>query len=462
MEGDATEFTFDDFLPFSLEGPLGFPPYSSTEPLGFLPSAFEEPRGVLPDSVQEPPAVPTTYPPYILDEPVEAPTLSREDLIANQQRGTAEDELGNPGSEADKENRDRRFEAERKQRYQRHRVNKKGSEVLSRVLRLEDLSKGAGDKKRALLFQDLAKRARETKGAGNISDGDTEEEEAPGTPWISNQQLKARYQSQGLKPWFSELPRPRTKVKPKQARVAASKPSQPAQTDAPKRGRGRPRKYALDDPRSSLFRVNRQRDGVRRSKKTQDFTIHDDNGGTDGISQPSNFGPPPARLPLTPRHNPPSASSGGNPRIPPLATSRIRGGDPRGSRDQRSLVSRPQPKVQSDRCSEDFDKDARGEGSSSSRARARASPPPPGGGGKSVRRPSFEASFYPGMCPSQNAIENEIGEESARSSNPDPPGSESGGGTRVPSPEPRTDAWMERFKHRQYYYGGGYVVDHSR
>ena len=119
----------------------------------------------------------------------------------------------------------------------------------------------------------------------------TEEERKEMGPWISRDMLNIRYRSGDAQPWFSELSRPSTKAKPKRAQVAALKPSKPAQTDPPKRGRGRPRKYAVDDPRSSLYRAKGQKKGVCKSKKAAwDFAIYDDGEGTNGVSQPSRPG----------------------------------------------------------------------------------------------------------------------------------------------------------------------------
>ncbi|MDI1489022.1 MAG: hypothetical protein OHK93_008299 [Ramalina farinacea] len=335
----------------------------------------------------------------------------------------------------------------KKKRHRRAQAAKKDRKVPARPSSFEALSKQAGNQNGRTIFEGLARRARERAG-NDPNDTDieimAEEERMEMGPWISQITLEKRYASGDRKPWYSERARPSTKAKPKRAQVAAPKPSQPAQTDPPKRGRGRPRKYALDDPRSSLYRVNRQKNGVRQSKKAaRNFTIHEDNEGTNGVSQSSKPGRAavdtngislslkprrsaawqPLTPRLTPRLNFQLPSSGGNFKNPALAKSGI---------------------------GEDVEPDASNEASPS--FGANASPRLPGGGGKSVRRPSKEALFYPLMCPG----ENEFGDEMAHLEGLSLP-------YLTPPPSPMTDDWMARFKHRtEYYYRGGYVEDLSR
>ena len=408
--GLSEEFTFEGFMPSMFEEPFDMdnPFQESLE----MDKPFQESFGMS----------------WTLQESFDMDSSFEDDTITTQQELRAEDE---PKDENDKA---------KKKRDRRSRAAKKNRKVPARPSSFEALSKQAGNQNGRTIFEGLAVRTRER--AGNDPDETdieimTEEGRKEMGPWISRITLEKRYASGDRKPWYSELAGRSTKAKPKRAQVAAPKPSQTAQTDPPKRGRGRPRKYALDDPRSSLYRVNRQKNGVRQSKKAaRDFAIHEDNEGTDGVSQSSNPGRSAARLPLTPRptprlnfQHPRSASNFKNPAL---------------------QLPRSQAKVLSDTSNQDVQRDASSEASPS--FGASASPPLPGGGGKSVRRPSKEALFYPLMCPSGN----EIGDEMAHLEGLSLP-------YLTPPPSPMTDDWMARFKHRtDYYYRGGYVEYQSR
>ena len=401
--GLSEEFTFEGFMPSMFEEPFDMhnPFQESLE----MDKPFQESFGMN----------------WTLQESFDMDSSFEDDRITTQQEPRAEDEPRDENGKA------------KKKRHRRSQAAKKKRKVLAGLSYSEDLSKQAGNQNGRTIFEGLAVRARERAG-NDPNDTDieimTEEERNEMGPWISKVTLEKIYASGDQKPWYSELAGRSTKAKPKQAQVAAPKlsmpaqPSKPAQTDPPKRGRGRPRKYALDDPRSSLYRVNRQKGGIRQSKKARlDFTIHDDNEGTNGISPSSKPGRSAARLPLTTRPtsrlNFQLPSSGGKFKNSALAAS---GNEP----------------------------DASSEASSSFGANAK--PPPPGGGGKSIRRPSKEAFFYPGMFPS----ENEDGVDMACLEGLSLP-------LLTPPPSPVADDWMARFRHRtNYYYGGGYMKDQSR
>lgn len=409
--GLSEEFTFEGFVQSMFEGPFEMdnPFQESLE----MDNPFQESFGMG----------------WSLQESFDMDSSFEDTTITTQQELRAEDEPRDENAKA------------KKKRGRRSKADKKDREVPARLSYSEDLSKQAGNQKGSTIFEGLARRARERAGKDpNETDIEimTVEERKEMGPWISINTLQKRHPSGKSKPWHSEPAGRSTKAKPKRARFAAPKLSQPAQTDPPKRGRGRPRKYALDDPRSSLYRVNRQKNGVRQSKKAaRDFTIHEDNEGTNGVSQSSKPGRSAARLPLTPRLNFQLPRSAGTFKNPALATS-----------------GRSRANVHYETSSEDVKPDASSEASSSSGA----SPPPPGGGGKSIRRPSKEALFYPGMYPS----ENEFKEDVARLEGLSLPCSKDGS-KNTPSPSSVTDDWMARFKHRtDYYYRGGYMEDQSR
>ena len=354
--------------------------------------------------------------------------------------------------------RDENAKAQKK-RDRQSQAAKEGRRVLARLPFFEDLSKQAGYQKPETIIEGLRK-AREAQRAGNNPDDETEfenmsedEREELG-PWISRNRLKEIYRSRDAQPWYPKFPGLITKAEPKRAPIVTPKPCQPAQTDPPKRGRGRPRKYALDDPRSSLYRANRQKEGIRQSKKAaRDFTIYEDNEGTAGISQSSKLGRSAAWLPLAPRRTPrlnlQLPRSVGMIKNPALATSGVGGGDPRGTRGLGVQLPRSGSKSHCETFTEEVEPDASSEAS--------ASPPRPGGGGKSVRRPSVEANFFPGMCPS----ETEIRDDRARLNRLALPGFKDWSAKARP-PSPKTDRFWQTLKFNQaYYHEGGYMKDQS-